>query len=506
MEEMGAGAAWLDYDGDGNLDLYFVNGSTYDRPAEAAGLNQLYRGDGHGRFTDVTEAAGVAGRGWGYGVAAGDYDNDGDPDLYVTGCGGNLLYRNTGGGRFADVTRAAGVSGGGWGTSAAFFDLEPDGDLDLYVANYMECDPAKVPRKDQTRECVFKGVEVACGPKGQPPQQDTLYRNNGDGTFTDVTREAGMWLSTPRYGLGVVVADYDNDGLQDVYVANDSVPSSLWRNQGDGTFTDVGLETLCAVSGSGRSQAGMGTDFGDFNGDGWLDIVLTTFSHDLKTVFRNVEGKYFSDDSAALGLGVTFMTLSWGTGFHDFDGDGDEDLFIANGHVYPEVDTRDLGTSYRQKNHLFVNEDRSRLVESSAAAGPGFQVERSFRGTAFADYDNDGDVDILATAMDEPALLLRNAGARRGHTLTIALQGTRSNRDGVGARVTVVAQGRTQIRERKGGGSYLSASDPRLHFGLGQATHVERVEVRWPSGQRDLLRDVEADQQITLVEGRGAVR
>lgn len=505
MEEMGAGAAWLDYDGDGILDIYFVNGSTYDRSsAAAAEPNQLYRGDGKGHFSDVTAQAGVPGRDWGYGVAVGDIDNDGDPDLYVTTCGTNVLYRNAGGGRFTDVTQAAGVGGGGWGTSAAFFDIEPDGDLDLYVANYMECDPAKVPRKGETRSCTFKGIDVSCGPKEQPPAQDSLYRNNGDGTFTDVTREAGVWLATPRYALGVVVADYDNDGLQDIYVANDSVPSCLWRNQGNGTFVDVGLETLSAVSGSGRSQAGMGTDFGDFNGDGWLDIVVTTFSHDLKTIFRNVGGKFFSDDSAAVGMGVTFMTLSWGTGFYDFDCDADEDLFIANGHVYPEVDARDMGTSYRQRNHLFINQGDGRLLESSAAAGPGFQVERSFRGAAFADYDNDGDVDILVTALDEPALLLNNGSARRGHYLTIALQGTRSNRDGVGARVTVVAQGRTQIRERKGGGSYLSASDPRLHFGLGKAERVERIEVRWPSGLRDVVHDVKADQMITLVEGRGA--
>jgi hypothetical protein len=337
-------------------------------------------------------------------------------------------------------------------------------------------------------------------------EQYLLYRNDGTGKFTDVTREAGVWLETPRYGLGVVTGDYDNDGDQDVFVANDSVQNSLWRNDGTGKFKDVAVPSLCALQSDGRAQAGMGTDLGDYNGDGWLDIALTTFSHDLKTLFRNVGGRFFVDESLTSGMSVTNMMLSWGVGFHDFDRDGDLDLFIANGHVYPQVDDRDLGTRFEQPNHLLLNGGNGRFVEASARAGPGFAVRRSFRGAAFGDPDDDGDVDVLLTALDDAALLLRNDGPHAGHWLSVALAGKRSNRDGVGARVSVTAGGRTQIRERTGGGSYLSASDPRLHFGLGAATTVERIEVRWPSGTRDVLTGVAADRAVTIEEGSSAGR
>jgi tetratricopeptide (TPR) repeat protein len=499
-EAMGAGAAWLDYDRDGRLDLYLVNGSAHDRATGEP--NRLYRGDGRGHFVDVTDAAGVGHRGWGYGVAVGDVDNDGDPDIYVTNYGPDVLYRNDGDGTFTDVTDTAGVGGDSrWGTSAAFFDMEGDGDLDLYVANYMECGPGKVPRRGASASCAWKGIDVACGPKGLVPFQDVLYRNEGDGTFSDVTREAGAELAEPRYALGVVTADLDNDGDQDVYVANDSVQNTLWRNDGQGGFRDDGVVTMTAYNADGDAQAGMGTDAGDFDGDGWLDLVATNFSHDLNTVYRNVEGRYFLDESGAIGLAVTYLDLSWGVGFHDFDNDGALDLLIANGHVFPEVDDYDVGTRFRQANRLLLNTGTGRFVDVSAQAGPGFAVRRSFRGAAFADYDGDGDVDALLTALDEPVLLLENAGPPRGHWLRIALVGTRSNRDGVGARVLVLAGGREQIRERQGGGSYLSANDTRLHFGLGAAGHAERVEVRWPSGSRDVLRDVAADRTLTIVEG-----
>jgi enediyne biosynthesis protein E4 len=508
-ESMGAGAAWLDYDGDGVLDLYLVNGSTHDRPAGKGEPNRLYRGLGRGRFSDVTEKAGVGDRGWGYGVAVGDYDNDSDPDLFVTNLGPDVLYRNNGDGTFSDVSAAAGISrADAWGSSAAFFDMDNDGDLDLYVAQYMEGDPKKVARRGtpeaQSVYCTFKSMAVFCGPLGQPPLQDVLYRNDGKGKFTDVTREAGIWLDRPRYGLGVVTGDYDNDGDTDVFVADDSVANTLWNNKG-GRFTDVALPALVAWNGDGRPQAGMGTDMGDWNGDGFLDIVVTTFSHDTKTLFRNAGGRYFVDESNMVGLGVTQMALSWGTGFYDFDRDGSLDLFIANGHVYPGVDDYKLGTTYKQTNYLFLNR-KNKLVEVSSAAGPGFAVARSFRGAAFADYDDDGDIDVVLTAIDEPALLLRNDGPSAGHWLGVRLEGVRSNRDGVGARVTVTADGRSQLRERKGGGSYLSASDGRLHFGLGPATKVERLAVRWPSGVTDQLSDVAADRTITIREGTGKAR
>ena len=498
---LGAGAAWLDYDRDGNLDLYLVNGSTHDRGPGEGEPNQLYRGDGRGGFEDVTTRAGVGDRGWGYGVAIGDIDNDGDSDLYVTNYGPNVLYSNNGDGTFTDVTARAGVGDQTWGASAAFFDMEKDGDLDLYVGNYLACGPGKVPRRGESPLCQWKGIDVACGPKGLTPFQDVMYRNEGGGTFTDVTREAGMWLEEPRYALGVVTADFDNDGHLDVYVANDSMQNSLWKNNGDGTFTDIGVISMSAFDSHGDGQSGMGTASGDYDGDGWLDLVVTNFSHDLNTVYRNVSGKYFLDESSSVGLVVTQMALSWGVDFQDFDLDGDLDLFTANGHIFPEVDDYDVSTRFRQVNHVLVNDGQGRFVESSAKAGPGLAVERSFRGAAFGDYDNDGDVDVLLTALDEPALLLENESVTEGHFLQVFLVGRRSNRDGVGARVTVVAGGRKQIRERTGGGSYLSANDPRLHFGLGQSERVERIEVRWPSGARDVLHDVDADSLLTITEG-----
>jgi hypothetical protein len=506
-EAMGAGAAWLDYDNDGNLDLYVVNGSSYDRAAGAGEPNRLYRGDGKGGFKDVTMAAGVGHRGWGYGVTVGDIDNDGDSDIYVTNLGANVLYRNEGNGTFKDISAAAGVDHGAWSTSAALFDLDNDGDLDLYVANYMACDTKTVPRRGTEAaipaNCNYKGIPVYCGPLGQVPVQDVLYRNDGKGSFTDITREAGVLLKMPRFALGVVAADYDNDGDQDLYIANDSVQNSLWNNDG-GKLKDVGVRTLAALNMDGRAQAGMGTDFGDYTGDGFLDIVVTNFAHDLNTVYKSMKGKLFIDDSTRAGMGVTSMALSWGAGFHDFDNDSDTDLFIANGHIYPQVDAFDIGTRYRQRNHLFVNTgpgDGTRLVESSQSSGEGLAIERPFRGAAFGDYDNDGDVDIFVTAVDEAGLLLRNDTASPGHRLQVRLEGTTSNRDGVGARVSVTAGGKTWVRHRKGGGSYLSASDPRLHFGLGGASKVEVLEVRWPSGKTSVLKDIQADRLVTVREG-----
>jgi hypothetical protein len=503
VEYMGAGAAWLDYNGDGHLDLYLVNGSRLDRPPGEGEPNRLYRGDGRGRFVDVTAATGTGDRGWGYGVAVGDFDNDGWPDLYVTNLGSNVLYRNRGNGTFEDVTARAGVAAGSWSTGAAFFDMEPDGDLDLYVARYVEFQQSEVPRRGSERAvppfCVFRGVPVFCGPRGLPPAQDVMFRNNGDGTFRDVTRAAGMALERPRYGLGVLALDYDEDGRMDLFVANDSVVNSMWHNRGDGTFEDRGLATLTALDGAGNPQGCMGAHAGDFNGDGFQDIVVTNFSHDLNTVYRSVNGKFFVDDSSAVGMGVTTMELSWGTAFQDFDHDGDLDLFIANGHVYPEVDSVEMGTHYRQRNHVFENVE-AKFREVSARSGASLAVERSWRGTAFGDYDADGDVDLLLTAMDAPAQLLRNDSPAAGHWIKLHLVGTASNRDGVGARVMLTDDGRRQVRQRLGGGSYLSASDPDLHFGLGAATRVERIQVRWPSGRTTELRDLAADRRLTITE------
>jgi len=331
---------------------------------------------------------------------------------------------------------------------------------------------------------------------------DVLYRNDGKGKFDDVTRQAGVQLERPRYALGVVTLDYDNDGDVDVYVANDSVSNSLWCNDGKGGFTDVGVLTLAALNADGRAQAGMGTDAADWDDDGWLDLVVTNFSHDYNTLYRNSKGKYFVDISNLAGLWSTYLDLSWGTGLFDVDLDGDLDLFIANGHVYPQVDEHDVGTKFRELNRLWLTDGR-RLVDVPGGGGPALALRRSFRGAAFADYDDDGDVDIFVTALDEQPLLMRNETVTAGHWLRVLLIGERSNRDAIGARVTVTAGGRTQIRERAGGRSYLSHNDPRLHVGLGAARRVERVDVRWPSGAVDRVDGVAADQQIVIREGHG---
>ncbi|MCP3979280.1 MAG: CRTAC1 family protein [bacterium] len=508
-EGMGAGAAWLDYDGDGNLDLYVANGSTHDRKPGEGEPNRLYRGDGKGKFVDVTDKAGVGHRGWGYGVAVGDYDNDGNPDIFVTNLGRDVLYRNRGDGTFEDVTTKAGVGHhDSYSTSAAFFDMDNDGDLDLYVAAYMEDGPGKTPRRGTPEaleaSCVYKSLPVYCGPLGRVPLQDVLYRNDGDGTFTDATKAAGVWLARPRYALGVVTADYDNDGDQDLYVANDSVANSLWRNRGDGTFEDVGVKTLSALNTDGKPQAGMGTDFGDYTGDGWVDIVVTNFAHDTNTVYRNLGGRFFVDDSGPAGLSVTYLALSWGTAFYDFDHDGDMDLFIANGHVYPQVDGADLGTRFRQRNHLFVR-DGKRFHEAAESCGAGMAVERSFRGAAFGDPDNDGDVDVLLTSLDEGMLLLRNETPDPGNSLQVQLIGADANRDAIGARVTVRDGESSWHRQRKGGGSYLSGFDPRLHFGLGKKS-PRRIEIAWPGGETEVLTDVPPNSRITVRQGKGIVK
>ncbi len=508
-EGMGNGAAWLDYDGDGKLDLYVVNGSTYDRKPGAGEPNRLFKGDGKGGFADVTEKAGVGDRGWGYGVAVGDYDNDGDPDLYVTNFGPNVLYRNDGDGTFTDVTAKSGTGNALFSTAAAWIDYDLDGDLDLYVGNYMESSPDKVPARGSAAAdstfCRYRGIEVACGPLGQTPLPDALYRNEGGDRFVDVSAEAGIALDRPRFTLGVVAGDLDGDGRTDLYVANDSVQNSLWRNVGGGRFEDVGVRSLTALNADGQTQAGMGTDLGDYDGDGRPDIVVTNFAHDLNTIYRNVNGKLFIDDSRAAGLGTTYLALSWGVGFHDFDLDGDLDLFIANGHIYPEVDGFDVGTRYRQPNHLFENAG-GRFTEVGGASGPGLALARSFRGAAFADFDDDGDVDVYVTALNDRGALLRNDSPRAGSWLRVRLVGKSANRDGVGAAVTAVVGERRLLRLRTGGGSFLSASDPRLHFGLGSAERVDALEIVWPGGERQVVRGLAADREWTVRQGDDAAR
>lgn len=505
VEAMGAGAAWLDYDGDGNLDLYVVNGSTFSRPALGGEPNRLFRGDGKGNFTDVTDASGVGHRGWGFGATAGDVNGDGHVDLFVTNLGANVLFLNNGDGTFKDATSSSGIKGSAWSTSSALFDMDLDGDLDLYVANYMATDRKSVPARGSkaAERCQYKGIAVACGPRGEQPLADQLYRNDGAGIFTDVTQSAGVALKTARYALGVVTFDYDNDGDQDIYVANDSVSNSLWRNNGDGTFTDQGLRSMTALNADGRSQAGMGVDAADFNGDGWMDIVVTNFAHDFNTLYGNRAGKFFVDDSQLAGLGSTFLALSWGVGFRDFDRDGDLDLFIANGHVYPEVDGYSVGTRFRQRNHLFLQTD-GRLKEFRPQANDGLALERSFRGAAFADYDNDGDVDIFLTALDEPSVLLRNDLQDGGRWFGVRLVGKTSNRTAVGARVLLKNGEREWLHERVGGGSYLSSSDPRVLIGLGNTTGPVQAVIVWPGGRRETVKEAPLGRWLTWREGENS--
>ena len=497
VEGMMGGAAFFDYDRDGDVDLYVTNGSSFagfatgEHPA-----NQLYRNDG-GRFADVTMAAGVGDTSWSMGCAAADYDNDGHTDLYVTNFGRNTLYRNAGAGRFADVTVETGVGDTGWGTGASFGDYDRDGDVDLYVANYVDFSldyESPIP-------CLWKNVKVYCGPVGLLPAADVFYRNNGDGTFSEWTKQAGL-QGEKFYGMSALFGDYDNDGWPDLIVANDSTPNLLFRNGRDGRFAEEALMAGVAYSGEGVTQGCMGAAWGDYDNDGLFDLFVTNFADEYNALYRNEGGGFFADVSFAAGIGAAPAELvSWGTGFFDYDNDGDRDLFVANGHTYPQADLPRVNSSYEQANSLFENRG-GRLVEVSAAAGPGFALRRVSRGTSFADYDGDGDIDLFVLNLNGPPTLLRNDGNHDNHYLLVRTVGTKSNRDGIGARVIISADGQSQHAEVQSGGSYLSHNDLRLHFGLGKAERVDRLEVRWPSGAVQVLSDIAADQVLTVVEPR----
>jgi enediyne biosynthesis protein E4 len=501
VDSTGNGAAFVDYDADGDLDVLLVNGSTRGR-LERGGdpMAALYRNDGRGRFEDVTGAAGLDRRGWGIGVCVADYDNDSDPDIYITAFGADVLWRNGGNGTFEDVTRPAGLGDTRWSTSCAFGDYDRDGHVDLYVANYVKFD-ASIPARGATGNCRFMAADVFCGPNRLTGDADVLYRNRGDGTFADVTKSAGI-ADPGYYGFGVVFADVDDDGWPDIYVANDSVPNLLFRNRKNGTFVEEGLLAGVALSGDGRAQAGMGVDAGDYNGDGLLDLIVTNFSHDYTTLYQNGPAGVFSDATYAAGIGAAAGPyLGWGVRFADLDNDGRLDLFVANGHVYPDVDRHGLGTRYKQRNQIFHNGGR-RFRDVTAAAGSGLALEHSSRGAAVGDYDNDGDIDVLVSNRNERPTLLRNDTVG-GHWVSLRLIGAKSNRDGIGARVRIEAGGRTQTVEAGGDGSYLSHSDSRVHVGLGQASRVQKVEIRWPSGQVDTASGLAADRFYVAREGSG---
>jgi len=504
IETMGSGCGWIDYDQNGLLDLYLVNGAstrvyTPKQPLRSA----LYRNNGDGTFTDVTAKAGVGADGlFGMGVAVGDYDNDGFPDLLVLGYGRCILYHNNGDGTFTDVTARAGVENSGhWGSSAAWFDYDNDGKLDLVIANYVDWSP------ERNFYCGDQGsgMRSYCHPDdfhGQPP---ALYHNNGDGTFTDVSKSSGVGLKGGN-GLGVVTFDYDNDGWQDIFIANDHMPNFLFHNNRDGTFREVGYQAGAAVSADGQFEAGMGTDAADTTGNGRLDLIVGHLDMQLARLYQNMGDQAFEDATLRSKIGyATYHISTFGARFMDYDNDGARDLFLANGHVLDNIELYHADTKYAEPKLMFRNTGRGIFENVSDRLGADFQLPRVSRGAAIGDFDNDGDLDILVNNCGQPPQLLRNDGGNANHWLEIFLIGTKSNRDGVGARVKVSAGELVLYDQKKGGMSYQSAQDPRLHFGLGQQASIDSVEIIWPSGITTKLQKLKSDQIITAKEGVGLV-
>ena len=508
IETLGSGVAFIDYDNDGNLDIFAVNGSRLEGfPKGQEPTNHLYRNEGHGVFKDVTREAGLLRSGWGQGVCAGDFDNDGFTDLFVTYWGQDVLYRNTGKGSFEDVTEAAGLAGKEvrWGTGCAFVDYNRDGKLDLFVANYVQFDQKNTPTPNMPGACQWKNMPVMCGPRGLKGGVNRLWRNDstpGHLKFTDVSEASKVTAPGERYSLSVTTLDYDHDGWPDLYAAVDSQASILYHNNHDGTFTDTGVEAGVAYSEDGREQAGMGTSAADYDGDGLLDLAKTNFIDDTPNVYRNNGDGSFTEMTGPAGLGSVTRFLGWGVAFVDYDNDGWPDLFLVNGHVYPEA--KDAG--FKQRRLLFRNRAGRRFEDVSLTSGEGVSAEWSGRGLAAGDYDNDGDVDLLIMNMNDRPSLLRNEGGNRNRFLNVRLVGTKSNRSAIGARVKVTAAGRTQVNEVRSGSSFMSQSDLRLHFGLGQAPAVDRLEIEWPSGARETMTGVASNAFITIVEGKGLSR
>jgi hypothetical protein len=510
VEVKGSGLGFFDYDLDGWLDVYLSNGVRFEEiyTPDSAPISHLYRNNRDGTFSDVTARAGVGRTGWGTGVCIGDYDNDGWDDLFCTSWGHNTLFHNNGDGTFADVTRKSGLyeERVRWGTGATFLDYDRDGRLDLFVANFVDLDITKVARPGERGGCVWHDRPVVCGPRGLPPMTNLLYHNNGDGTFTDVSERAGILKPGPRYSITPVSYDFDNDGWPDIYVAVDSMPSLLFHNNHDGTFSEIALVAGCAYNEEGREQAGMGLAVGDFNADGWLDMFKTHFQDDTPVLYQNNGDGTFTDVTFAAGMGSLNKYVGWGAGFMDYDNDSLPDIFFVTGHVYPGF-LKDNVDTFRSPRILMRNMGNGRFLDLSTQSGPGVSQRFSSRGSAYGDYDNDGDRDVLVLNMNDPPSLLRNDGGNQNASITLKLIGTSCNRTAIGARVRMVAGSHAQIGEVASGGSVMSQSDLRLQFGLGKAAVADLLEVRWPTTLKvDSFRRVEANQVITIKEGSGIIK
>jgi enediyne biosynthesis protein E4 len=510
IEAKGSGLAFFDYDNDGWLDIYLTNGDRLDShwPSGKAPISHLYKNNRDGTFTDVTEKSGLGRTGWQTGVCVGDYDNDGWDDLFCCFWGHNILFHNNGNGTFSDVTQKAGLTQAQvrWGAGCTFLDYDRDSHLDLFVCNYLKLDPATIPPPGSPNNCQWKGVPVMCGPRGLPGDTNILYHNNGDGTFTDVSEKSGILKPGPRYSITAVSYDFDNDGWPDIYVAVDSEASILFKNNHDGTFTDIAVMAGCAYSDNGHEQAGMGIAVADYDCDGWFDIFKTNFADDTCNLYHNNGDGTFSDVTFEAGIGVNNGYVAWGCGFVDYDNDGWPDIMQINGHVYPEIDSYNFGQTFKNPRLVYRNLGNGRFKDVSSEMGPGISEHFSSRGAAFGDYNNDGDMDAVILNMNDLPSLLRNEGGNKQNWIKIKLIGTQCNRTAIGARVRVTTGKHVQMDEVHSGTSVMSQSDLRLHFGLGKVEMVDLIEVKWPTTQKvEKFSQIKANQIITIREGGGIV-
>lgn len=507
VESMSAGVLLLDYDRDGWLDIYFTNSPTVDMALKGKkSRSALYHNNHDGAFTDVTAKAGIEFPCFAFGGAVGDYNNDGWPDIYVTCLGGNVLYRNNGDGTFTDVTKEAGVDDPRWSTGAAFGDYDNDGFVDLAVTNYVNFSLNDLPLFGSSPTCTYRGIAVQCGPRGLKGAGDSLFHNNGDGTFTDVSKQAGVDDKNGFYGMGLVWADFNNTGRPDIYIANDSTPNYLYKNEGNGKFTEIGLESGTAVNEDGSEQGSMGIAIGDYNHTGRPSFLVTNFANEYNTLYRNDGDWNFQDASYKSGPAVPSLPgVKWGTVFADLDNDGWLDLVVVSGHVYPQVDQLPAQGGYREPRSLSMNQGNGTFCDASEQAGPAIMEKRVSRGLATGDLFNSGNMDLVINDLDGPPSVLRNKGVPGRHWITFELAGTRSNRLAIGARLKLVAGGMTQTEEVHSGGSYLSQNDMRVHFGIGAAKKIDSLEVRWPSGRVETVKDLDADNFYSILEGSGVV-